>query len=94
MNVDTGQMGTLADVLRDAQPGERVIPATIIPNPYERELRQAMQHGAYERTRSRLSKAERELERSAARARTPVMYGPRKPLREVRAELLAAKATE
>lgn len=33
MNVDTGQMGPLLDVLRDARPGERVIPATIIPAP-------------------------------------------------------------
>lgn len=61
MNVDTGQMGTLAEILSNAKPGERVIPATIIPAPQKA---------------------------------APVRYGPRKPLREVRAELQAAKASE
>lgn len=70
MNVDTGQMGHLADVLRDASPGERVIPATIIPMRDNVPLDAAV----------RKQRAER--------------YGPRKPLREVRAELQAAKATE
>lgn len=59
MNLETGQMGAMADVLRDAKPGERVIPAVIIPEPKAK----------------------------------PVLYGPRKPLREVRKEL-AAKAIE
>lgn len=79
MNVDTGQMGNLADVLRDAQPGERVIPATIIPAP----------SGKYAKRRAMSDPApmvptEREM---------PPVYGPRKPLREIRAELQAAKAT-
>jgi len=34
MNVDTGQLGRMDDVLRDAKSGERVIPATIIPDPF------------------------------------------------------------
>jgi hypothetical protein len=33
MNTDTGEMGRYEDVLRNAKPGERVIPATIIPDP-------------------------------------------------------------
>lgn len=57
MNVDTGQMGSLADLMRDAKPGERVIPATLIPAP-AKQTRPA-----------------------------PKLYGPRKPLREVRKEL-------
>jgi hypothetical protein len=61
MNVDTGQLGTLDELLKAAKPGERVIPATIIPAPAQ-EARPA-----------------------------PATYGPRKPLREVRAELKAAR---
>ena len=61
MNVDTGFMGRLDDVLKAAKPGERVIPATIIPAP-------------------------------SVQPRRVELYGPRKPLREVRKELAALRA--
>jgi hypothetical protein len=76
MNVDTGFMGEMDEVRRRALPGERVIPATIIPAP-----------GKY---------ANKKSKRRTLRAPTPVVatgrvtapvYGPRKPLREVRDEL-------
>lgn len=80
MNVDTGQMGPLADVLRDAKPGERVIPATII----------GPSRGKYVKRRAMADPVPMvPMERVM-----PSVYGPRRPLREVRAELQAAKTKE
>jgi hypothetical protein len=33
MNVDTGEMGRIDDIMRNAKPGERVLPASLIPEP-------------------------------------------------------------
>jgi hypothetical protein len=86
MNVDTGFMGEMDEVLRRAKAGERVIPATIIPDPFG-------QNQGVPLTDEHARAMFREQE--ALRARQVQMYGPRKPLRKVRAELLAAKdATE
>ena len=60
MNVDTGYMGDMDDVLRKAKPGEKVIPAILIPQPRPK----------------------------------PALYGPRKPLREVRKELAEARSSQ
>jgi hypothetical protein len=38
MNVDTGHMGFMDDVVRAAKPGERVIPAILIPEPKPKPL--------------------------------------------------------
>lgn len=84
MNVDSGDMGEMADVLRRAQPGERVIPATIIPPPRGKYANKkgAGVVTAHVQTVATFNKQDG----------TPVVrYGPRKPLREVRRDLQAQR---
>jgi hypothetical protein len=90
VNVDTGYMGEMDDVVRKARPGEKVIPATIIPAPiwdaasrYEREQarEQAIRDGD-----PRVGVMREHTSRPV-----PALYGPRKPLREVRRELQEAR---
>jgi hypothetical protein len=91
MNVDTGQLGTLDELLKAAKPGERVIPATLIglPGAVGGILQAA---GRWDRDEARRRFIERN--NAAAKVTMAAVYGPRKPLREVRAELRAQKAAE
>lgn len=85
VNVDTGEMGEMAKVLANAKDGERIIPATII-GPGGKDG--AGRRGKYTRSGSRMGATVPMV--ATERQRAPV-YGPRKPLREVRRELRDAR---
>jgi hypothetical protein len=119
MNVDTGELGELEQVLRNAGKGERVIPATIIPQPLDAAWQnQRRQKGEQEMQAStariarkaaalygpRGTYANKNPKATVVTAETQTvatferqngarvtLYGPRKPLREVRRELQAAR---
>lgn len=118
VNVDTGQMGEMEQVLRDAKEGERVIPATIIGMDDTVHLDAARRNQKRQMSEQEIDTSNARIVRGVARVpkgtyankkgkaagrgttvlllptervRAPV-YGPRRPLREVRQEIAAAAA--